>query len=131
MTEKKLKPPKIPIAPMLNMIVIDQIKVVSKIEKKQKEKNPKVIMTDDTVKKMIDDTLESTHNILDVYDEHPYCGIIVAIGANVRNETGYDIGDKVAFKIAGSQPNILVFNKRKYLGVFAHDILFRYLTNEV
>jgi len=131
MTEKKPKPSQIPISPMLNMIVIEQLKVVSKIEKKQKEKNPKVILTDDNIKKMIDDTLETTHNILDVYDQHPYCGIIIAIGNNVRKETGYEIGDKIAFKIAGSQPNILVFKKKKYLGVFAHDILFRYLTNEV
>jgi len=116
---------------MLNMIVIEQLKVVSKIEKKQLEKNPKVILTDESVKKMIDEVMTETHDILKVYDQHPYVGIIIALGENVRKETGYDIGDKVAFRLTENHGLIIIFNKRKYLGIFAHDVLFRYLTNDV
>jgi len=131
MTEKKPRPPAIPISPMLNMIVIEQLKVVSKIEKKQLEKNPKVILTDESVKKMIDEVMTETHDILKVYDQHPYVGIIIALGENVRKETGYEIGDKVAFRLTENHGLIIIFNKRKYLGIFAHDVLFRYLTNDV
>jgi hypothetical protein len=125
------KPPQIPIAPMTNMIVVERIKVMSKLEKDQLKKDKKITLTKDQIAKRNQEVLDETKDVLKIWEEHPLVGIIVAIGDSVANETGYEVGQKVACRLGEGIGTMIIYNKKHYLGMFAHDVLFRYLTNEM
>lgn len=125
------KPPQIPIAPMTNMIVIERIKVMSKLEKNQLKKDNKIVLTKEQITQRNQEVLDQTKDVLKVWEEHPLVGIIVAIGDNVAKETGYEVGNKVACRLGEGIGTMIIYNKKHYLGMFAHDVLFRYLTNEM
>lgn len=125
------KPPQIPIAPITNMIVVERIKIESKLEKDQKKKDNKITLTRDQIAKRNQEVLDETKDVLKVWEEHPLVCVIVAIGENVQKETGFEVGDKVACRLGEGTGQMIIFNKKHYLGMFAHDVLFRYLTNEM
>lgn len=131
-TEKrKTNPPEIPIDPMTNMIIVERIEVQSKIEKRQREKNPDLILSKEQIAKMNQEAVQVTGNILDAWDEHPMQGVIVAIDEKVADINNLRVGDKVAWRVRSDVGEALIFNKKKYVGLYPHDLLCRYLTNKV
>lgn len=131
MTERKRKPPVIPVAPSQNLIIVERIIIDSKLDKEQKKKNPKVVLSKDMIAKRNKEVLESTNDILSVWDQHPLVGVIVALNEKIEAAEDYRVGDKVGWKIGEGIGMLMVFNKKKYIALYPHDILFRYITNEV
>ena len=129
MTTKK--GPLIPIAPSFNLIVVEPIKVKSKLEKDQLKKDNKVVLTKDAISNRNRAILEESGDITSVWDEHPKQAVIVALSDKLKEETGYNVGDKVAWRIDEGVGTLMVFHKKRYIGLYQHDILFRYLTDEV
>jgi len=128
---RKQKPPLISIKPVPNIIIVERIKVDSKLDKEQKKKDPKVVIPKEQIAKLNQEALESTGDVLAVWEEHPLIGIIIAIGDNVAKEYNLVVGDKIGWRITEQSGQLIVFNKKKYIGLFGHEILFRYLTKEV
>jgi len=131
MEARKNKPPALPIRVMPNMIIIERLEIESKLEKSQKSKAPNLKLDKMQVAKMNKEKLESSGNILDVWDCHPLQGIVKAIDDNLSKTTDIVNGDKIAFRIDENVGTLMVFNKKKYIVIYQHDVLFRYLTNEV
>ena len=128
MTNKK--PPLIPIQPGHNLIVVERIIIQSKLEKSQKEKAPNLQLTKEQIAKMNKEKLESTGDILAVWDAHPLQAVILAMSEKQSEETGFKIGDKVAFRLGENVGTLMVFKKKTYICLYPHDILFKYLTSE-
>jgi hypothetical protein len=131
MTIRKSKPPTISLRPSPNMVIIERLKVDSKLDKEQKKKDPKVILSKEMIAKRNQEALESSKDILSVWEEHPLIGIVVAVGDKISEEYDIIVGDKIGFRMTEQTGQIIVFNKKLYIGFFGHEILFRYLTEQV
>lgn len=127
MTEKKGS---LPVVPMNNYIMVERLQIKSKIEKAQDEKSAEVKLTKEQISKINKDKLEATGNVLDVWDVHPLQGRIVAIDTKQSKETGLNIGDRIAFRIDEAVGIMSVFNNKKYMCLYLHDILFKYTSEE-
>lgn len=76
------------IEPQPGIIIIELLKIKSKIEKDLKKKSPELIITKESIQSRMKHVLESSGNTLEVWDEHPDQGIIYAIGEEMSNERG-------------------------------------------
>lgn len=136
MTEKQkrtepIKVSSLKISPQPGVIIIDVLKIVSKIEKDLKKKSPDLIISDDAIKSRMNQVIESSGNVLDVWDEHPDQAIIVALPYDIALERELRVGDKIAFHRTEHTLRPIVYKKKKYYAIFPSEILFRYLTEEV
>ena len=132
MSEKrteKIGPPKIKVAPMKGLIFVEPIKVMSLYEKKAKKKNPNVILTHEQIATYNKQVLESSKNALDIWDENPDQGIIVAIDTEVAENYDLRIGDHVS--MTNQERQLFIYNKKRYYALRPSENLFRYLTDEV
>jgi co-chaperonin GroES (HSP10) len=120
----------LPIVPMPNFIVVERLVVESKLAKSQREKAPELHITQEQIAKMNKEKLDSTHNILDVWDEHPLQGRVVAINKKQSDELNLFVGDKVGFRIDESVGMMMVVNGKKYMCLYQHDVLFKYSSND-
>jgi len=125
------KAPLIPIETMPNLIVAEALKIDSKIEKDHAKKNAKVKLSKEVLAKMIKDKIEEDGSLASVYDEHPRQAVIVAMTEKIGEDNNLKIGDKVAYRIDNNVGIPIIFHKKRYIGLYPHDILFRYLTSEV
>ena len=128
MTTKK--PPMIPVQPMQNIIIVDRINIDSKIVKDQKKKNPNVVLNKEVIANLEKEKIDKGE-FLSLYDEHPNQAIILAIDEQQAKTNNLKVGDKIAFRVYENSAMVILFNKKKYLGIYPHDILFKYLTKEV
>lgn len=126
----KSNTPSIPVLPSVNVIVVERILIKSEVEKSMRSKAPNLIMSNADILKVNQDKFDSTKNVLDVWHEHPLQGIIVAISNKTADETGYSVGDHIAWRHDESIGMLIVFGKKKYIGLYPHDILLKYLTNK-
>ena len=124
------KPPLIPVQPGHNVIIVERINIQSKLEKSQKEKAPKLQLTKDQIAKMNIEKLQSSGDILSVWDEHPMQAVIVAINDKLSDETGLIVGDKIAFRLDENVGIAIVYKKKRYMSLYPHDYLIKYLTSE-
>ena len=124
------KPPLIPVQPGHNVIIVERINIQSKLEKSQKAKAPALQLTKDQISKMNIEKLQSSGDILTVWDEHPMQAVVVAISDDVSDQVGLKVGDKVAFRLDENVGIAIVFKKKRYMSLYPHDILFKYLTSE-
>lgn len=118
------------IAPQPGVIIIDVLKIVSKTENDLKKKSPELIISDDAIKSRMKQVIESSGNVLDVWDEHPDQAIIVALPYDIALERELRVGDKIAYHRTEHSLRPIVYNKRRYYAIFPSEILFRYLTDQ-
>jgi hypothetical protein len=118
------------IAPQPGVIVIDVLSIQSKVERDLKKKSPELIISDDAIKSRMKQVIESSGNVLDVWDEHPDQAIIVALPYDIALERELRVGDKIAYHRTEHSLRPIVYNKRRYYAIFPSEILFRYLTDQ-
>jgi hypothetical protein len=118
------------IAPQPGVIVIDVLSIQSKVERDLKKKSPELIISDDAIKSRMKQVIESSGNVLDVWDEHPDQAIIVALPYDIALERELRVGDKIAYQRTEYSLRPIVYNKRRYYAIFPSEILFRYLTDQ-
>jgi len=126
----KEKKESLPIAPMNNYIIVERLQIKSRLEKAQDDKSTDVRLTKEQIGKINKEKLEATKNVLDVWDVHPLQGRIVAIHKKQSKETGLNIGDRIAFRIDEAVGIMSIFNNKKYMCLYLHDILFKYTSEE-
>ena len=63
----------------------------------------------------------------DIWDDHPLQGRIGAISDKQSKELGLSVGDIVAFRIDENVGIMSVYKGKKYMCLYQHDILFKYL----
>lgn len=118
------------IAPQPGVVVIDVLSIQSKVERDLKKKSPELIISDDAIKSRMKQVIESSGNVLDVWDEHPDQAIIVALPYDIALERELRVGDKIAYQRTEYSLRPIVYNKRRYYAIFPSEILFRYLTDQ-
>ena len=119
----------IPVQPTPNLIIAERIKIDSKLAKAQKEKLPNLQITKEQIAIMNKEKLESSGDILTVWDTHPLQAIIISIPDKLSKELGYVAGDRIAYRIDENIGIMAVYDNKKYICLYAHDILFKYLTD--
>lgn len=132
--QKRSEPIKISslkIAAQPGVIIIDVLKIESKVEKDLKKKNPNLFISEESIQARMKQIIESTGNITEVWDEHPDQAIIVALPYDIAEERELRIGDKIAYHRTEHSLRPIVYKKKKYYAIFPSEILFRYLTEEV
>lgn len=132
--QKRSEPIKISslkIAAQPGVIIIDVLKIESKVEKDLKKKNPDLLISEESIKARMKQIIESTGNVTEVWDEHPDQAIIVALPYDIAEERELRVGDKIAFHRTEHTLRPIVYKKKKYYAIFPSEILFRYLTEEV
>ncbi len=126
-----IKTSSLKIAAQPGVIIIDVLKIESKVEKDLKKKNPNLLISEESIKARIKQIIESTGNVTEVWDEHPDQAIIVALPYDIADERELRVGDKIAFHRTEHTLRPIVYKKKKYYAIFPSEILFRYLTEEV
>lgn len=126
-----IKTSSLKIAAQPGVIIIDVLKIESKVEKDLKKKNPNLLISEESIKARIKQIIESTGNVTEVWDEHPDQAIIVALPYDIADERELRVGDKIAFHRTEHTLRSIVYKKKKYYAIFPSEILFRYLTEEV
>jgi len=121
---------KIPILPMIGIILIDPIKVNCIYEKEAKKKDPKIILDKNQIRTWNKQKIESSGEVTGVWDEHPDQGVIVSLTDEDAESHDLKIGDKIAFNHT-DYAIIFVFDGKKYLGLRPGEIIGRYLTSGV
>jgi len=119
----------IPVQPTPNLIIVERIKIDSKLAKAQKEKLPKLQITKEQIAKMNKDKIESTGDILSVWDVHPLQAKVISIPDKLSKEINIVAGDRIAYRIDENIGIMAVYENKKYICLYAHDILFKYLTD--
>ena len=136
MTEKPkrtepIKTASIKIAPQPGVVIVELLNIESKVEKDLKKKSPDLVVSQETIKARAKQIIESTGNILEVYDQHPDQAIIIAIPYELAQEKELRVGDRVAYHRTEHSLRPIIYKKKKYFAIFPSEILFRYLTDEV
>jgi len=126
-----IKTSSLKIAAQPGVIIIDVLKIESKVEKDLKKKNPNLLISEESIKARMKQIIESTGNVTEVWDEHPDQAIIVALPYDIADERELRVGDKIAFHKTEHTLRPIVYKKKKYYAIFPSEILFRYLTEEV
>lgn len=126
-----IKTSSLKIAAQPGVIIIDVLKIESKVEKDLKKKNPNLFISEESIQARMKQIIESTGNITEVWDEHPDQAIIVALPYDIAEERELRIGDKIAYHRTEHSLRPIVYKKKKYYAIFPSEILFRYLTEEV
>jgi len=126
-----IKTSSLKIAAQPGVIIIDVLKIESKVEKDLKKKNPNLLISEESIKARMKQIIESTGNVTEVWDEHPDQAIIVALPYDIADERELRVGDKIAFHRTEHTLRPIVYKKKKYYAIFPSEILFRYLTEEV
>ena len=136
MEEKKkrtepIKAPLIKVDPMPGTIIIELLNVVSKVEEKLRKEAPNLVISQDQIKSRIKQVIENTGDILQVYEQHPDQAIIIALPHDQAIDKNLRVGDKIAFNRSEHGLRPIIYHKKRYYAIFASEILFRYLTDEV
>ena len=136
MTEKlkrtePIKVSSLKLTPMPGVVIVELLSIESKVEKDLKKKSPDLIVSAESVKARAKQIIETTGNILEVYDQHPDQAIIIAIPYDLAQEKELRIGDRVAYHRTEHSLRPIIYKKKKYFAIFPSEILFRYLTDEV
>ena len=119
----------IPVQPVPNVIIVERITIDSKLAKTQKEKLPSLQISKDQIAKMNKEKLDESRDILSVWDTHPLQATVIAIPDKLSQELKLVAGDRIAYRIDEHVGIMIVFNNKKYICLYAHDILFKYLTD--
>lgn len=125
-----IKTSSLKIAPQPGVIVIDVLSIQSKVERDLKKKNPNLLVSDESIKARMNQIIETTGNVTEVWDEHPDQAIIVALPYDIAEERELRVGDKIAYHRTEHSLRPIVYNKRRYFAIFPSEILFRYLTDQ-
>ena len=136
MTEKlkrtePIKVSSLKLTPMPGVVIVELLTIESKVEKDLKKKSPDLIVSSESVKARAKQIIETTGNILEVYDQHPDQAIIIAIPYDLAQEKELRVGDRVAYHRTEHSLRPIIYKKKKYFAIFPSEILFRYLTDEV
>ena len=111
-----------------NAIIVDPFVPKTIQEKKMKEQG--MIVTDklDPKNPLWEDSTQ--RNKVSDWDEHPFQGIVKAIGDGVPDGTigTIKVNDRVACRIGCGEP--IIFKTKVYWRVTAHEILLKYIGTE-
>jgi len=119
----------IPVQPTANIIIVERIKIDSKLAKAQKAKLPNLQITNEQIAKMNEEKIEATGDILSVWDTHPLQAKVISISDKLSKEINIIAGDRIAYRIDENVGIMAVYDNKKYICLYAHDILFKYLTD--
>lgn len=121
----------IKVDPMPGVVIVELLNIESKVAKDLKKKSPDLLISEDAIKQRMKQIIDTTGDILQVWDQHPDQAVIIAIPTAVAEEKELRVNDRIAFHRTEHALRPIIYHKKRYYAIYPSEILFRYLTDEV